>query len=174
MIMLDVLSEAEQQLPQLVKSLDGWRSLFVNYHAPFVERLWRPFGTEHRLFLHCIHRCSVKEALLHPHPWPSAIRVLEGLYGSLIGAGSGTETPPVVYQTVVQASPQTAYRYAMLHPDGWHAVIPLTGYVYSVMVTGKPWNRPIPSVTQEAVGSLRELSPERAEELLAVFREFYP
>ena len=171
--MLDVLSEAEQQLPGLVKSLEGWKTLFVNYHAPFVERLWRPFGDGNRLFLHCIYPCKAKEALLHPHPWPSAIRVLQGLYGSVIGAGSGTETPPVVYETVVRASPGASYRYAMLHPDGWHAVIPLAGPVFSVMVTGKPWNRPIPAVTEEAVGSLRELSLEQAEGLLATFREFY-
>src|SRR5690349_2249699 len=105
--MLDVLLQAEREVRTLLKDESGWKTLFINYHPPFVERLWRPFGEEYRLFLHCIHPCTEEQALFHPHPWPSAMRVLEGTYWMKIGAGASAEIPPVVCESLVTATQET-------------------------------------------------------------------
>lgn len=168
----NVLLEAEKDLPRLLKTWRDWRTLDINYHPPRVERLWQPYQQGTRILLHCIHPCTEGDALLHPHPWPSAMRIYQGQYKMLVGAGAGVEPPPVVLSSEVDATPKTLYRYTMTHPDGWHAVIPTRNKVYSLMVIGKPWDRPIPAVTEEAVSKLPPLSRERTEELVGIFRAF--
>lgn len=168
--MMDVLLQAEKELPTLLESEEEWNTLDINYHPPRVERLWRPFGEGCRVMLHCIHACSTTEALFHPHSWPSAMRILHGEYQMIVGSTVGAKEPPVVLRSTVRATPATEYRYAMDHPDGWHAVIPTDGSVFTIMVTGKPWTRLIPEVTQRAQHTLPELSPKRAEELRKTFR----
>lgn len=92
--MLDVLAQLEQDLPEMLKDESIWRSLYVDYHPPTVERLWTPWR-EYRAFLHRIHPCDRQQALFHPHPWPSAMRVLEGAYEMAVGFGAGMAEPPV-------------------------------------------------------------------------------
>ena len=72
--MLDVLTQVERALPALLQDESVWQSLYVDYHPPMVERLWTRWG-EYRVFLHRIHPCERGQALFHPHPWPSAMRV---------------------------------------------------------------------------------------------------
>ena len=84
--MLATLHEAEDALPDLLREgVDAWRSLDIDYEPPHVERLWRPWGpvvstgamtipSRFRLSLHRIHPCET--ALFHPHPWPSAVRII--------------------------------------------------------------------------------------------------
>ena len=175
MIGFDDLAAAERELPHLLRSLEGWNSLDVNYHPPRVERLWRPWGDGLRLFLHCIHPCKPEEALLHPHLWPSVMRVRgHGWYHMLVGSSPGLEVPPVVVETRVSVGNFGSYTYAMLHPDGWHAVVPHQSEAYSVMLTGTPWQRPTPQVTTEAAGKLGPLPLSRQHQLLQTFRDFYP
>ncbi len=175
MVTFEDLASAEKALPDLLQSLEGWNSLDVDYHPPRVERLWRPWGANQRLFLHCIHPCVREEALLHPHDWPSVMRVLgPGGYHMLVGSQAGTDVPPVVLETRVTVGDSGSFTYAMLHPDGWHAVIPHDQPVYSVMLTGQLWKRSIPAVTTEAAGSLKSLGLERQYEMLRTFRKFYP
>jgi hypothetical protein len=92
--MLDVLSQVEQALPLLLQDEKTWQSLLVDYHSPTVERLWTAWK-EYRVYLHRIHPCEREKALFHPHPWPSAMRVLNGEYEMAVGFGAGTDTPPV-------------------------------------------------------------------------------
>ena len=92
--MLDVLSRVEQALPRLLQDETVWHSLLVDYHPPTVERLWTPWQ-EFRVYLHRIHPCAREEALFHPHPWPSAMCLLEGDYEMAVGFGAGLEPPPV-------------------------------------------------------------------------------
>ena len=92
--MLDVLIEVEQALPQLLQDESGWQSVLVDYHPPTVERLWTTWQG-FRVYLHRIHPCEREQALFHPHPWPSAMRVLEGDYEMAVGFGAGMEAPPV-------------------------------------------------------------------------------
>ena len=39
---LDTLEAVERELPALLRDEGAWKSLFVDYHPPTVERLWRP------------------------------------------------------------------------------------------------------------------------------------
>jgi hypothetical protein len=116
--------------------------------------------------LHRIHPCERHEALFHPHPWPSAMRVLEGEYEMAIGFGPGMTAPPVAALMITGGD----FRYEMTHPDSWHYVRPLGRPTLSLMVTGKPWERESHRSTQP----LQPLRPEQVAELLQLFRARYP
>jgi len=163
--MLNVLSEAEECLSQLLKSEDGWTSLDVDYDPPRVERLWRPFGDGYRLYLHRIHPCT--QALYHPHPWPSAIKIVSGGYemGVGFGSGFGPDEPPLA----VTLHLSVGSTYEMTHPDGWHYVLPSVSNL-SVMVTGARWGRWAPEPTKK----LLPLKDQEVQSLLAEFRTHYP
>ncbi|MBI4433185.1 hypothetical protein HY632_00275 [Candidatus Uhrbacteria bacterium] len=158
----DALRAAELQcVRELLRSLDGWETLDINYHPPRVERLFRPWGDGMRLALHCIHPCTAAEALFHPHPWPSAVDLLEGSYLMPMGAGPDEAPPPIIATLELTAGAQ----YTMAHPDGWHAVAPIARPAYSVMLMGKPWDRWSPR--SESV--LHPIPKSRAEELRKKF-----
>lgn len=163
--MLTILDAVERELPALLDDPDGWQSLLIDYHPPRVERLWRPLG-EHRVSLHRIHPCAPEEALFHPHPWPSAMRVLTGVYEMDVGWGRGSVAPPVAAR--LRLTPGCAY--AMTDPDGWHSVRPLDAPTLSVMVTGRPWGRASPTSAEP----LRPLDGAAARALLADVRALYP
>ncbi len=136
--MLELLFEAERALPRLLAE-PGWQSLHVDYHPPRVDRVWRAWGT-HRIYLHRIHPCAPGEALFHPHPWPSAMRIYAGRYEMGIGHGAGDVAPPIAARVI--AGPGTAYE--MTDPDAWHYVRPLDEPTWTLMVTGAPWSRSSP------------------------------
>ncbi len=156
--MLNVLTRVEGILPLLMQERVAWRSVFVDYEHPFVERLWREWG-EYRVYLHRIHPCAAGEALFHPHPWPSAMKVLSGSYQMAVGYGSGVPAPPVVATLMLCAGS----RYEMVHPDGWHSVRPLEVPSLSLMVTGTPWRRWSP----KSEGRLRALTTAEERMLFA-------
>ncbi|MDB5258936.1 MAG: hypothetical protein JWO73_144 [Candidatus Taylorbacteria bacterium] len=162
--MLEVLFQIEKRLPELMADRQAWQSVFVDYHAPFVERLWRQVG-EHRIFLHRIHPCERSEALFHPHPWPSAMRIVRGTYEMAVGYGKGMEPPPIASTLVM--SEGSAYE--MVDPDGWHYVRPLGGATLSFMITGVPWKRE----SHKSTKALQPLRPEVEEELLSLFEVAY-
>lgn len=163
--MLNILSQVERALPELLQNEPIWQSLYIDYHPPTVERLWMPWG-EYRVSLHRIHPCEREQALFHPHPWPSAMRVLDGDYEMAVGFGTGSVVPPVAALMVAQGD----FRYEMTHPDAWHYVRPLGGPTLSVMVTGKPWARESPRSSRP----LQTLKPEQTAELFRLFRRYYP
>ncbi len=109
--MLDILARVEIDLPALLVDTDSWNTLDINYHTPFVERLWRPYGPHHRVALHRIHPCAASYALFHRHPWPSAMRVLEGTYEMAIGYG--WSPPPIAARIIADAG----FAYEMTEPD---------------------------------------------------------
>jgi len=161
--MLDVLYRIEDDMHTLLM-LPGWHSLYINYHPPVVERLWRQLG-DHRVYLHRIHPCTPEQALFHPHPWPSAIRVLEGSYEMGIGYGKGIDPPPVACKILAN----TAFCYEMIEPDGWHYVRPINAPSLSLMVTGKPWEREAPRSNEP----LSPMGPDRVAGLMERFKLFY-
>lgn len=163
--MLNVLAQVENDLPTLLQDETLWRSLFVDYHPPFVERLWTHWN-DYRVFLHRIHPCERGQALFHPHPWPSAMRVLEGEYEMALGFGPGMDEPPVASLMISRGD----FRYEMTHPDSWHYVRPIDTPTLSVMVTGKPWERD----SHKSSKTLHPLEQEQADELLRLFRDHYP
>jgi len=161
--MLNVLYDIEDKMDVLVRQ-PGWNSMYINYHPPVVERLWKQVG-DYRVYLHRIHPCEREQALIHPHPWPSAIRVLEGSYEMGIGYGPGMTTPPIACKLIAN----TTFCYEMVEPDGWHYVRPIGAPSLSLMVTGKPWEREAPRSTEP----LNPMGEQRIEGLLERFRIFY-
>lgn len=162
--MLDILRQVEAQLPALLRDETRWKTVLVDYHPPVVERLWCDLG-DFRVYLHQIHPCEPGEALFHPHPWPSAMRVLAGTYEMGIGYGPGMEAPPVAARLIM--GPGTEYE--MTDRDGWHDVRPVGGATMSLMVTGKPWSRPSPKSEKP----LHPLQEEREQQMLGFFRDRY-
>ena len=158
------LYEIEHMLPELLQEEDAWQDVFVNYHEPFVERLWRPYGEE-RIYLHCIQPCPLEKTLFHPHPWPSAMR-LHGTYEMTFGYGSGDVPPPVGCTLTMTAG--TVYE--MIDPNGWHAVRALDRPAMSLMVTGKPWGR----LSPKSDTPLPSLPQEERQKILSFFRLAYP
>jgi hypothetical protein len=163
---LDVLVRLEIVLPDLLADEASWKSLDINYHPPRVERLWRSWG-EFRVSLHRIHPCSIEDALFHPHPWPSAMRVLDGTYEMAIGYGSGSTPPPIAARIVSTGD----LRYEMMDVDAWHYVRPIGRPAMTIMVTGTPWQRD--AAGAEPTVPLSPLSDDSRADLLAWFRAFY-
>lgn len=166
---LELLRQAEGSLPSLIRTPEVWKTLDVNYDPPRVERLWLEWGDlskEHegwRIYLHRIHPCS--EALFHPHPWPSAIKILSGKYEMAVGYGAGEQRPPTAATLILTAGSS----YEMIDPDGWHYVKPLREPSLSIMVTGKPWGRISPGKNIKH----NALSDEAKFDLLSTFGRLY-
>ncbi len=158
--MLEILHKAIHQLPDLLKQFLKWQSLDIDYHDPRVERLWMPYDNS-RIMLHCIHPCKSEDALFHRHPWPSAMRIIQGRYEMAVGYGTTAEPPPVAAKMILYPGSE----YEMTEPNGWHYVRPLDGCVYTIMVTGKPWKNDSPRSTKPLI----ELSEKRKEEIIKVF-----
>lgn len=159
--MLKELREVEGALADLLQDEDSWKGLDVSYHPPRVERLWRPWKKEFRVYLHRVHTCKPEEALFHPHPWPSAMRVVYGGYEMFVGFGSGDKEPSKMAKIILPESSA----YEMSHPDAWHSVRPLGRTAMSIMVTGKPWNRWSPGSEEP----LEELSKKQRRILFDFF-----
>jgi len=160
---LALLQDLERELlPELLHHEAIWQSLLIDYEPPVVERLWTPLPSG-RLFLHRIHPCE--QALFHPHPWPSAVKVVSGLYEMDVGQGFGTIAPPPVACRLLL--PAGTY-YEMSHPTGWHSVRPLGGPSLSLMLTMGLWDRPVDFPKPEQ--SLGPLSQEAKRGLLQDMR----
>lgn len=159
--MLSKLREALKELPDLLKpeEIGNWGTLDVDYHAPRVKRLFRAWG-DYRINLHEIAPCGPGEALYHPHPWPSAMIVLNGVYEMGVGHGPGLKEPPIAARIIMKDNDC----YEQTDFDSWHYVRPLTT-VYSVMLTGKPWHRIFPGPNHD----LEPLTPTEKEDLLLMF-----
>lgn len=161
--MLDKLFDIEKVLPKLLEQ-DIWNSVYVDYHKPYVKRLWTNFDI-YRIYLHEIFPCHREESLLHPHPWPSAMKVIQGTYEMGVGY-SETELEPVIASTLIL--PVNAY-YEMIEPHAWHYVRPLNESSFSLMVTGTPWERKSPKSNYP----LRELHLEERQHILNTFKQHY-
>lgn len=173
--MLDRLEEPPRRgerspLQELLANAE-WHSLKIDYHPPFVDRLWTTWTTEewgsYRVYLHRLHPCNPIEPLFHPHPWPSAIHNLSGKYEMAIGHGPGEHPPPITMVEVVDGE----FRYEMSHPDGWHYVRPIGGTALSVMITGKPWEQM--RWSPSSAKALQPLSDAEKIELLTTFRNHF-
>ncbi len=164
--MIDKLQQIEKTMMlDLLNQTHIWNSLFIDYHPPLVERLWTQVGT-HRIYLHFLHQCEPKDALFHPHPWPSAIHVIEGAYEMGLGFGKGDGVPEK-FCTIL--APAGNFYYDMTHIDGWHYVRPTNIVCSSVMLAGPTWDRESPKSDQP----LKPLSNERKAVMIEYFRQYY-
>ena len=165
--MKHVLNAVENELPHLLTQ-DIWKSLYVDYHKPFVKRLWTPFIFEdkkYRIYLHEIEPCDIHEALFHPHPWPSIMKLLSGSYHMIVGYGAGLNNPPVALS--LELPTHTVYE--MSEINGWHAVAPIADSSFSLMITGEPWERE----SHKSTKTLNELNDQEKENILKFFKNFY-
>lgn len=168
MDLLPVLHKVEADLPFLLQDEGGWQTMDITYEPPHVERLWRTWGYDHRIYIHRIFPCAPEEALFHPHPWPSIVKILsEKGYFMRTGYGPGLIEPPSAVNLLLSQGSV----YEMTNPDGWHAVIPLDGPSLSLMITGRPWGRPMPKKHGMPQGPL---SDKTKRELLRLARLAYP
>lgn len=172
--MLKIGHEVEDALPDLLREgPDAWQSLDIDYEPPRVKRLWRPWK-DYRVNLHQIFPCA--QALYHPHPWPSFVRIITGYYE--MGIGHSTAIP---FQNIMECDKEVARvvlgpgaQYEMLNPHGWHYVKPLREPSLSLMVTARPWDPPVFSHDQFGkAADLKPLDPEDKAALLNVFTEGY-
>lgn len=164
--MLQLLQQALRELPMLIDDpTTPWKSLSVRYETPHVDRVWLQWRLDTRLFLHEIHPCG--KSLFHPHPWPSAVSILENYYEMSVGYGDpGGPAPKIAAHMVLGPGSE----YEMVEPWAWHSVRPLHDSVFSVMVTGMPW--PDTGVKHPGAGLKHEpLSAELVARLLEGIRE---
>ena len=161
--MLQTLDKIEQQLPHLIQQ-QKWSSLYIDYEQPIVERLWTQYD-KYRINLHKIHPCNIENSLLHPHPWPSAMKILQGTYLQQLGHET-TNNLPEIDTTILMAQGSA---YEMININTWHRVAPQHEPVYSIMITGAPWNRSQPKPTK----TLEPLTITKEKELLEWFTTHY-
>lgn len=160
--MIDKLKQIEDKvLIELLQKPSEWKTLLIDYYPPIVERCWAQIGN-YRIMLHFIHKCEAKDALFHPHPWPSAMHVITGKYEMGLGFGPGLVEPEKMCTILLENG--GAY-YDMTHIDGWHYVRPVEGVSATVMLVGKPWGR-------EQVESPEELKPMTEQRKLIMLEWF--
>ena len=162
--MIKVLDEMLGRLATLIEE-PGWKTLLIDYETPHVERLWKMIDG-YRLCLHRIHPCE--KALYHPHPWPSAVKLLSGDYEMGVGHAQPGETSPTEIAKVIF---RRGSSYEMIDPRGWHYVKPLQWQSYSVMVMG-PLYPSDGTVHPKPTTRQRPLSEGVKAELLADFHEW--
>jgi len=93
--MIQKLYEIESNLVEIIDSGDRegqWQTLDIDYHPPHVKRVWCQYDESTRLYLHKIYPCEREEALMHPHNWPSAMRIVKNRYEMGVGGIGHTHT----------------------------------------------------------------------------------
>ena len=157
---LENLVKIENILPELLQDETRWQSLDIDYEMPRVERLWLQHDSL-RICLHKIHPSSTPQSFLHPHPWPSAMRILSGKYEMGVGVQS-LDSAPLIASTIHL---ETGSSYEMITPHGLHYVNPIGGITYSLMVSGTPW----PGLDKKSGFVLKPLTQEAKREILHFF-----
>ncbi len=177
MDMIERLQEIESTVP-IFSGHDNWKSLYIDYHPPIVYRLYKDVAPGYRFALHRILPCEPGEALLHSHPWPSAIHVVRGQYEMGLGFGHPEGNPPPVVMKLI-LGPGSYYE--MTHPDLWHYVRPVGEYVnpidgasLSTMLIGPPRTDKKSKVGGKPTKVLDALSPMETKALFDEFAEAWP
>jgi len=170
-----LLDRVEKELPRRLHEATrgSFQSVFVDYSPPFVERLWFQLDAHHRVFLHHVLPCASSEALWHPHPWPSIVKVVrsEGIYEHGVGydgTRSGEPPPRAVVQRI-----RGTITYEMTDPHAWHYVrAPESSW--SIMIVGKPYSdSEVSPGYQRPTKKLSPLEPKRVGELIETWNDFY-
>ncbi len=171
--MLELLHAAENDLPRLLVSSDGWRSYRLDQHPPLIDRMLREYR-DGKLYLHRIHACAAGAASYHCHPWPSAMRLVEGTYELVLGYGAGERPPEAAARLIVNSG----FEYEMVSPNAWHSVRAIGCPAMTIMVTGPRWNRSSARDSQPVTASddkpIAPLSEAEIETMLEYYRQRYP
>lgn len=149
--MIKLLKQIEENLPILIHpdNQHNWKSLEITYEEPHVWRLWIPILLENNYYRLCIHKifkCKNSNPLYHPHDWPSAMKILNGIYIMNVGVENA------ILSTVELCS---GSYYEMSNFKSFHSVNPQTDSVLSLMLMGNFYcNRlpfPKPSEKQKSL-----------------------
>lgn len=184
-MLITKLKDIELDLPKMLEDSSIWNSLDIDYYPPRVERLWAQYS-EGRICLHAIHKCNPDEALYHPHPWPSSMKVLEGNYrmglsdevgtspypngGDYSRLGEFLHTQGFKLREIATVELSSGSYYEMPEEKGWHYVQPLDDVVYTLMYIGQPFKNKS-NGAKKADKDLKRLPEERVSELLLKFKE---
>ena len=113
-----------------------WQTLVIDRRKPITHRAWIMHG-DTRICLHGFEPCQREEAFLHPHPWPSAMLVLDGSYDMHVGYAAAPESRQP--DDVISLQLAAGSTYDMSVPGAWHKVVPRTR-CYSLMINGPRWD----------------------------------
>lgn len=170
LININFLISIENDIKELVKNANVWKTLDVDYFPPRVERLY----TDHngyRIFLHAIHKTD-QECLYHKHRWPAAFKQLKGSYEMGITYSEKEISSTEVHKlpTLSKFLINEGSYYEMTQTDCLHYVKPISDISYSIMITYDLY--PEATLRREIVDKkLYELSNERKLELLDLYRK---
>lgn len=164
--MLTLLEQNIRDLPDMLSDIPRWKSLLINYEPPTVERVYTNLPNGNRLSLHLIQQCEKDQPFFHPHPWPSAVYIVSGLYEMNVGYGDGLETPPIASTITLRAG---SY-YEMIDPNSWHSVRPIEFESRSIMINGPVWNRQMPKIPERKLNPLDENRKNLILEIFALWR----
>lgn len=145
----------DTDIVDILRDTRGWQSLYIDYHKPYVERLWKDIG-DVRLSLHRILPCEKVESLNHRHPWPMASYIVAGTYHEEWGVGDGDLYTKIGTHVRVPCS-----LYEMTDPRLRHCIYGQEN-VLTIMLTGKPWKKSsreslaLGGLTQGCANTLRE------------------
>ena len=136
--MLAKLFESLNLLPPILDDRAAWDSLIVNRRKPYTYRVFTRLPNGLRMCLHKFDPCHTHEAFAHPHPWPGAFIILQGMYRMQLGyACCGRLDPNPSEVTTCIFTRHSCYE--IINPLTWHAVIPLQP-TYTIMVNDEPWD----------------------------------
>lgn len=173
-LMIPVLREIESLLPSLLNDDTPWQSLDVTYETPRVERVWRDVILNKgsvRVCLHRIHPCE--KAFIHPHPWPSAMRVVSGTYEMEIGARHPINWGD--YDRVATITLTRGSLYEMTDVLTMHSVRPIGGVAHTLMVMGPKYkNSPFDHSKFGQGQKLQPLEEPVKHEIMEQFFTSYP
>lgn len=160
--MLEKLQLIRTALPELLSRAAAGgivKTLYIDYHKPYVSRIWFPFE-DVRVFIHKIAPCEdSSQALYHPHKWDSAMEILAGTYEMGIGHSVTNAIPKTDCKLILPAKTQ----YEMTEKDGWHYVRPIGGPAWTLMITGNLNGREMPVEPKQ---KLRPLTREEISDMV--------
>jgi hypothetical protein len=136
--MLAKLFESLKLLPPILNDRPAWDSLIVNRRKPYTYRVFTRLPDGLRLCLHKFDPCHTHEAFAHPHPWPGAFIILQGMYKMQLGYACGGRLDPNPSEVTTCIFTKHSC-YEIINPLTWHAVIPLQT-TYTIMVNDEPWD----------------------------------
>lgn len=169
--MLKYLTEAKKALPELLMNRELWNGIHIDYEHPHVDRLWTDFLDGTRLNLHKIYPCEPRQAFMHPHPWPSAMEIVEERYLMLVGNDTDSSGGSLEAATLI-LTPGSCYE--MIDPNAYHSVRPLEKPVLSVMVTGAPYDKERSKVLKVPMKEQRRLEVTEREMMFWLFKRHFP
>ena len=144
-----------------------WGSILINRRKPHTVRAFLQHE-ESRICLHRFEACEPADAFPHPHPWPSSMLVLSGVYDMVVSHTADLSSTEPAHVISLTLGPGSIYQ--MNDPHTWHQVIPRSE-CYSLMVNGPRWQQPHDSAPTTGGKGLNPLSDDELSKHLRTCRK---